>query len=1198
MSRLRLSLLGPLQFRLEGKLIRGFKSDKVRALLVYLAVEAQRPHRREALAGLLWPELPDRDAMSNLRYALYNLRKSLKDSQTELPFLLVTREDLQFNQASNHFLDVATFSQLASERVATASRSQPIWEAVELYRGAFLEGFSLEKCAAFEEWTLLKREMYGRQLYTFLQWLAEHHGQRGEYELAEQAIRSQLQIEPWDENAHRQLMDLLARHGQRAAALAQYEACRYLLAEELDVEPAPETKQLYERIRLGQLRSSDVAEQRRKFSQPLEQTPFQPTPAVDLTIVSRESEMDQLQNHLLSTLTGQGKVIFIKGDSGSGKTVLLESFGRLAAKNHPTLLVATANCRAYGGTGDPFLPFRQLLAAFARQSKSRALSASPIKEEVYPIQPVQNLNRQTPNRLTSDLLDQLQIRAIQPVIDDNLKLGQDLEEQPWSFSRDGQAPTHPPGQRQESLAQSVLFEQITQFLQTVAGYSPLLLLIDDLQWIDSGSASLLFHLGRQLKDSRILIAGAYRPGDVTVNAFVTSNGPGQRHPMAAIINEFQREFGRIMVDLDRTNGRGFVDAFLDTEPNQLDPSFRETFFRHTGGHALFTVELMRGLEQRGDLVQDKEGRWMVGPSLNWERLPARVEAVIAERIERLPAEALEILSAACVQGQEFVAEVVARVQQVDEHYVIHLLSNSLSKDHRMVRARGVQHEGDHRFSNYAFRHFLFQQYIYQHLDQVERVLLHEATGQALEELYAEQAGEHASRLAHHFEAAGVVEKAVDYLSQAGKIAYLLSANEEAVAYFKRGLALIAARPSRPNQVDLELTLQIALSAPLRAARGFAAPEIGTVYARIGELAQQTGDPIRSSQANFLLWTYYLSRADYQKAMDLALRLKNQAGQEGQTFMLPQAHLALGTTQIYLGEFRESRRNLEMSLSGNESGVHDYLISPIGHDIQIAAQICLVRTMWFLGYPAQALKKYDRTLKQIKELNHAPSQALAMAMAGCITFFLGRDYRQSEAQAEALLQLSVEQGLAFYESWAKIFQGRGQVERGRFMSGLANIREGITGCLAAGQHSSSTLIHALMAEACLSAKHPEQALSWLEKAQCLVQKTGEQFYEAEIHRLKGDLLLQKGANEGVVELAYRRAILVARRQEAKSFELRAVNSLAQLWQFQGRLEQASVILPEIYDWFTEGYDTADLSESEMLLTQLREQALPTKLSIDR
>jgi DNA-binding SARP family transcriptional activator len=265
MARLALFLLGPFQVELDGEPVAAFESDKVRALLAYLAVEADRPHRREKLAGLLWPDRPEKDARRNLRYALSNLRAAIGDRAVgddqcvaSPSFLLVSHRTIQFNSASDAWVDVAAFAKLLA---SSSPDTSDLEQAVDLYRGEFLEGFFGSDSVAFEEWMLLKQEQLGRQARSALYKLAAMYEQRGEYERALPRVWRQVELDPWQEEARRQLMRVLASSGQRVGALVQYDAYRKALGEELGVEPTQATTELYERIRAGEFDSMQVERQ-------------------------------------------------------------------------------------------------------------------------------------------------------------------------------------------------------------------------------------------------------------------------------------------------------------------------------------------------------------------------------------------------------------------------------------------------------------------------------------------------------------------------------------------------------------------------------------------------------------------------------------------------------------------------------------------------------------------------------------------------------------------------------------------------------------------------------------------------------------------------------------------------------------------------------------------------------------------------
>lgn len=321
MPRLSLSLLGSFQVTLDGEPVTGFESDRVRALLAYLAVEADRPHRRDALAGLLWPGWPNRSALTNLRNALSNLRKAIGDRESASPALLVNRETLQFNPAGDSWVDVQTFRALTAADQPAAR----VEDGIALYRGSFLDGFGLEDSAPFEDWAQVVREQLQRQCLAALVQLAEHYEQHGDLAKACQYAWNQIDLAPWQEETHRRLMRLLALSGQRGAALAQYETCRHVLKQELGVEPSPETVALYERIRDGEIEERQEAATPpvtpsgllRPSSLPVWLTPF----------VGRQDLLAEIHDHLMDPTC---RLLTLVGPGGSGKTRLaVEAAARL-----------------------------------------------------------------------------------------------------------------------------------------------------------------------------------------------------------------------------------------------------------------------------------------------------------------------------------------------------------------------------------------------------------------------------------------------------------------------------------------------------------------------------------------------------------------------------------------------------------------------------------------------------------------------------------------------------------------------------------------------------------------------------------------------------------------------------------------------------------------------------------------------------
>ncbi len=495
--------------------------------------------------------------------------------------------------------------------------------------------------------------------------------------------------------------------------------------------------------------------------------------------VARERELTRLDALLKRTLSGRGQICFVRGEAGSGKTALIQAFSRRAQRDHADLVIATGQCDAQTGIGDAYLPFREILAQLTGDVEADLDRGTMTKENAGRLRGLLSLSGQALVEVGPDL-----IGIFLPGAGLAMRVGGFLAEKAgWLEKMEtlAQKRAGDPGLKQDHI-----FEQYTNFLITLAEKQALILVLDDLQWADDASIALLFRLGRRLENRRIFLLGAFRPDEVSLGR------DGSRHPLEKVQAEFERYFGDICLDLPsgrESGGTDFVEALIDSEPNLLDDAFRKALVQHTGGHPLFTIELLRDMQERGDLVRDAQGRWVKTTELNWAILPARVEGVIQERIGRLEAGLRDILTVGCVEGEDFTAEVVAGIQSVDTRALVRKLSGALEKQHRLVAARGLRRLEGRRLSLYRFQHNLFQAYLYGTLDPVERALLHEEVGTLLEALYGQNTDEIAVQLAHHFVHAELPEKARLYLEKAGRLAAARYANKEALDYLSRALEM-------------------------------------------------------------------------------------------------------------------------------------------------------------------------------------------------------------------------------------------------------------------------------------------------------------------------------------------------------------------------------------------------------------------------
>ena len=891
--------------------------------------------------------------------------------------------------------------------------------------------------------------------------------------------------------------------------------------------------------------------------------------------VARNHELEKLHNLLEKSLSGKGQVIFITGEAGTGKTALIQEFSRRAQKKHKDLIVASGKCNAHTGIGDPYSPFMEMLSLLTGDVETRWEAGTITQDHARRLwslipQTAQSLLEYGPDLINifipgSALLSRTEaFSAVPTEWQSRLKT---LVERKAMLPPDS------------NLQQSDLFEQYTRMLVALAQNKPLFLVLDDLQWVDAGSASLLFHICRRVTGSKIFIAGSFRPDEVALGR------DGNRHPLEGVVHELKRDFGDIEMEVGQTEAREFVNAYLDTEPNQLDKNFRETIFKQTKGHPLFTVELLKEMENRSMLVKDEQGRWIQGPDLDWNQLPARVDAVIEERISRLNEDQRETLTLASIEGEEFTAEVLAQLQDMETRKLIRLLSGELDRRYHLISAKGIRHLKNLQVSLYLFQHILFQKYLYNRLDEIERTHLHAEVGKILEDLYGEQNEEISVQLARHFHKAGILEKAVEYLHKAGKRAAHLSANEEAIVHYKKALELLKKLPETPDKVQKEIALQLDFTVPVAALKGYGAPEGLQAIFRARDLCHQIKESPQYFTVLVQLATHYaFVRAEYRTALEYQDQINEIAEKTGDPL---QKAISFYTTVWSLFNIGELTQTVEQAKEMNalyDPEKHGFLAYIFGSDLGVVNRCFGAWALWFMGYPDQAQKEYDLAMEHAYKSGHPHTTAFALTGACEMDWFVG-DKKAAKPHLEELTKISNEKGFIYWQAHAVFYQGEKTILDGKIEEGIAQMQQGLAMIKATGMQTCFTRLLARMAEACLKTGQIEEGLKAIHEAGEFREKYDERYMEPEHYRLKGELLLKKGESEDQVIKLFEQAVKVSKKQKAKSLELRAKMSLSRLLQKQGKKREAHKFLEETYQWFTEGFDTADLKQAKALLKEL-------------
>jgi predicted ATPase len=573
-------------------------------------------------------------------------------------------------------------------------------------------------------------------------------------------------------------------------------------------------------------------------------------------------------------------------------------------------------------------------------------------------------------------------------------------------------------------------------------------------------------------------------------------------------------------------------------------------------------------------------------------VPENLREMLAQQLERLSLEEQRVLEAASVAGVEFSAAAVAAGLGANV-IEAEIQCEALARRHQWLRSIGIDEWPDGTVAGrYAFLHVLYQQVVYERLGASQQVSLHRRVGERLETGYGSRGRELATELAEHFVRGRDAHRAVPYLQFAGENAVRRSAHQEAIGHLTKALELMTALPATPERAQQELLLQTTLGSALMATKGYAAPEVEQAYARARELCQQVGEAPELFRVLVGLHMFYRLQADLQTSYEVGKQLLTLAETAQTPESLLVAHQALGTTLFFLGGVAQARTHLEQGVALYDSRQHRSHALLYGQDPGVICLSTLARALWALGYPDQALQKSQEALALARKLAHPFSLAFALYF-GAVVGQYRREWRKVQRLAEALMALSAEQGFAQRLAQGRIMWGWTLVEQGQVGEGIAQIRQSMAAYGATGADLWRSHYLILLAEAYGKAGQVEEGLTALADAMTAVHRNRIYSNEAEIYRLQGELLLRQamGGNGSPArppleaEACWHQALDVARRQGAKSLELRAALSLGWLWQRQGKRAAAHSLLADIYGWFTEGFETPDLQEAKALLEGL-------------
>jgi class 3 adenylate cyclase/tetratricopeptide (TPR) repeat protein len=834
--------------------------------------------------------------------------------------------------------------------------------------------------------------------------------------------------------------------------------------------------------------------------------------------VGRDREMETLRHAAESARAGHGQIVAVMAEPGVGKSRLYHEF-KLISQSDWTILEALS---VSYGKASSYLPVIELL------------------KDYFEIQTGDD-ERKRRERVNGKII------TLDRGLEDTL---------PYLFTLLSlNADDDPLAQMDAQIKRRRTHEALKRILLRESLNRPLMLIFEDLHWIDAETQGLLNAVVDSIANTSIMLLVNYRP-------------------------EYHHEWGNrthyAQLRLDPLGGESADEMLSALLGNELDfLPLRRLIAERTEGNPFFIEEIIQSLFEDGSLVRN--GRLTLTRPLTQVRAPTTVQAVLAARIDRLGVEEKELLQTLSVLGREFPLTLVRNVLSAPTDQLEGILS-------RLQLSEFIYEQPAFPEVEYVFKHALTQEVAYNSVLSDRRKLLHEQAGAAIEALFADRLEDRLSELARHYQRSGNTIKAIEYLGRAGQQSVSRASHAEAITLFTSALELLKTFPETPERMKKELALQLALGSALQVMKGFSDTEAGQVFERAYQLCRRTDATPELFETLLGLTSFYFVSIQLFKAYELIQRLLSiaEAGRDADSLL--KAHMFGGMVRATMGEYALAIEHFRRAGSV-DSPARRSIYGP-------AAPSWEATTLVYLGYPHQAREKSRKALELAREIADPLAQVNALNMAHHF-HRLRKEYQASLEFAEYALSIADEHGFRQYSAFATFNRGWALTQLGKAQDGIAQMREGLAGMRVSGQ-PGFTIDYAAFAEALLKGRYTGEGLAVLTEGLEASERNRDGQLKAELWRIKGNLLLMQDGHpqsnvEDEAESCFRQAIEIARHQQAKWWELRATVSLARLLASQGHRHEASTLLADVYNWFTEGFDTRDLQEAKQLLNELDQES---------
>ncbi len=860
------------------------------------------------------------------------------------------------------------------------------------------------------------------------------------------------------------------------------------------------------------------------------------TPAM----VGRNAELARLRGAFAKASLGARQIVFLNGEAGIGKTTIMEAF-LSEADAGDEVWIGRGQCVEHRGESEPYLPMLDALHRLAHHAAGARV--------------VETLRKRAPTWLVQ-----------MPGVIDDAAFGELRK-------------------KVDGASQQRMLREMADTLEQLSIQRPVVLAFEDLHWSDPSTITLLDLLARRTERARLLIIATHRPVAIL---------PGE-HPLRILVQELA---GRYCEDLSLPPlTAGEVAEYLG---NRIEPpeagdavsldQVARSIHRRTEGNPLYMVTLVGAL--LGNDVAKASLQDVVDGA---DRIvPSNVTDMIARQFSRLSAEEQRLLEVASVAGVEFSAAAVAAgadaaLTDVEERCA------GLAGRMSFLQDAGDDEWPDGTVSaRFRFQHALYREAVYARLTAGRRSAFHHRIGERQQAAYGDRAIEIASELARHFEQGRNFERALRYREQAARNALRRSAPREAIEHLSAGLRILGRLPEGHERLEHELQLRLALGAALQSTRGYGAPEVQDAYQRAGELCQQLGETPHLFPALMGLWSFAVGRGEWKRSLHLAEKNLRLAQSIAEPAQLARSWRGLGHVQYFLGRFDDARENLERAIALTADSEPRLDTFTYMSNTGVEARSALAWTLELIGYPDQALAMIRNALSMAERLGNVADVIYATYFAA-VLYGLRLEWPNAESWSSRTVELATEHGLPYYVATGTNLHGTALAEQGRFDEGLPMMQQGVATSHAIGVEAGLTGMYLMISENSIKAKQFRLAADAIEEGFRFVKIKDEHAWEPELHRVKGELMLQqfshghgvKGVKRGEKEAeeSFLAAQEMARAQGSRKWQLRAASSLSNLWKHQKKKKEARQVLSVAYGRFTEGFETAELKAAKSLLAQL-------------